>query len=84
MAEAQTYRINRATLQVTPCRVPSSGLRYALVHKDCQRGRVVKVTRSIVFGKSHTVEGQAALLGRIVRKGRSQICHDWENERIQQ
>ena len=50
-----------------PCksqRVPSPDLRYAQVHKERQGGRVIKVTRSIVFGKRRTVEGQAASLRR--------------------
>ena len=42
-----------------PKRVAAPDLRYAQVHKDRQAGRVIKVTRSIVFGKRHTVEGQA-------------------------
>ena len=50
-----------------PCksqRVPSPDLRYAQVHKERQGGRVVKVTRSIIFGKRRTVEAQAASLKR--------------------
>jgi len=47
-----------------PKRVPSSDLCYAQVHKERQGGRVVKVTRSIIFGKRRTVEGQAASLRR--------------------
>ncbi len=47
-----------------PKRVASPELRYAQVHKERQGGRVVKVTRSIVFGKRRTVEGQAASLRR--------------------
>jgi hypothetical protein len=45
-------------------RIPSPDLRYAQVHKERQGGRVVKVTRSIVFGKRRTIEGQAASLRR--------------------
>lgn len=47
-----------------PQRVPSFDLRYAQVHKERQGGHVVKVTRSIIFGKRRTVEGQAASLKR--------------------
>jgi IS1 family transposase len=50
-----------------PCkshRVPSPDLRYAQVHKEREGGRVVKVTRSIIFGKRRTVETQAASLKR--------------------
>jgi len=47
-----------------PKRVASPDLRYAQVHKERQGGRVVKVTRTIVFGKRRTVEGQAASLRR--------------------
>ena len=50
-----------------PCksyRVPSPDLRYAQVHKERQGGRVIKVTRSIIFGKRRTVETQAASLKR--------------------
>ena len=54
-------------LRGRPCksqRVASPDLRYAQVHKERQGGRVIKVTRSIVFGKRRTVEGQAASLRR--------------------
>lgn len=37
---------------------------YAQVHKGRQGGRVVKVTRSIVFGQRHVVQAQAASLRR--------------------
>jgi hypothetical protein len=47
-----------------PKRVPCPDLRYAQVHKERQGGRVVKVTRSITFGKRRMVEGQAASLRR--------------------
>jgi len=50
-----------------PCksrRIASPDLRYAQVHKERQGGRVVKVMRSIVFGKRRTVEAQAASLKR--------------------
>ena len=47
-----------------PKRVPGPNLRYAQVHKERQGGRVVRVTRSITFGKRRTVEGQAASLRR--------------------
>jgi hypothetical protein len=50
-----------------PCkayRVPSPDLRYAQVHKEREGGRVVQVTRSIIFGKRRTVETQAASLKR--------------------
>jgi len=47
-----------------PRRVPSPGLRYAQVHKERQGGRVVKVTRSVIFGKRRPVEAQAASLKR--------------------
>ena len=47
-----------------PRRLPASDLRHAQVHKHRQGGCVVKVTRSIVFGKRQTVQAQAALLGR--------------------
>lgn len=50
-----------------PCksqRVPSADLRYAQVHKERQGGRVVKVTRNIIFGKRRTVEAHAASLRR--------------------
>ena len=50
-----------------PCkshRVPSPDLRYAQVHKEREGGRVVKVTRTIIFGKRRTVEAQAASLKR--------------------
>lgn len=47
-----------------PCRVPSPDLKYAQVHKERQGGRVVKVTRSVIFGKRRPVEAQAASLKR--------------------
>ncbi len=47
-----------------PRRVPSPALRYAQVHKERQGGRVVKVTRSVIFGKRRPVEAQAASLKR--------------------
>ena len=47
-----------------PRRVPSADLRYAQIHKERQGGRVIKVTRSILFGKRRTVESQAAQLQR--------------------
>jgi len=47
-----------------PRRVPSPDLRYAQVHKERQGGRVVKVTRSVIFGKRRPVEAQAASLKR--------------------
>jgi IS1 family transposase len=47
-----------------PRRVPSSALRYAQVHKERQGGRVVKVTRSVIFGQRRPVEAQAASLKR--------------------
>jgi IS1 family transposase len=47
-----------------PHRVPLPDVRYAQVHKERQGGRVVKVTRSIIFGKRRTVEAQAASLRR--------------------
>ena len=47
-----------------PRRVPSPDLRYAQVHKERQGGRVVKVTRSVIFGKRQPVEAQAASLRR--------------------
>jgi hypothetical protein len=50
-----------------PCksrRVASPDLRYAQVHKERQGARVVKVTRSVIFGKRRTVEAQAAGLKR--------------------
>ncbi len=47
-----------------PRRVPSPGLRYAQVHKERQGGRVVKVTRSVIFGQRRPVEAQAASLKR--------------------
>ncbi len=47
-----------------PQRVPSSDLRYAQVHKERQGGRVVKVTRNIIFGKRRIVQNQAASLKR--------------------
>jgi IS1 family transposase len=47
-----------------PQRVPSPDLRYAQVHKEREGGRVVKVTRSVIFGKRRTVETQAARLMR--------------------
>ncbi len=48
-----------------PHRVASSDLSYAQVHKEREGGRVVKVTRSIIFGKRRTVESQAAGLKRV-------------------
>jgi hypothetical protein len=45
-------------------RVPSPDLRYAQVQKERQGGRVVKVTRSVIFGKRRPVEAQAASLKR--------------------
>ena len=47
-----------------PRRVASPELRYAQVHKERERGRVVKVTRSVIFGKRRPVEAQAASLKR--------------------
>jgi len=47
-----------------PRRVPSPSLRYAQVQKERQGGRVVKVTRSVIFGKRGFVEAQAASLKR--------------------
>ena len=50
-----------------PCkshRVASPDLRYAQVHKEREGGRVIKVTRSIIFGKRRMVEAQAASLKR--------------------
>ncbi|MDO9209618.1 MAG: IS1 family transposase [Deltaproteobacteria bacterium] len=47
-----------------PQRVASPDLQYAQVHKERQRGRVVKVTRSVIFGKRRPVEAQAASLKR--------------------
>lgn len=47
-----------------PRRVPSPDLRYAQVPKERQGGRVVKVTRSVIFGKRRSVEAQAASLKR--------------------
>ena len=47
-----------------PQRVPAADLRYAQVHKERQGGRVIKVTRNIIFGKRRTVETQAAQLQR--------------------
>ena len=45
-----------------PQRVASPDLQYAQVHKERQGGRVVKVTRSVIFGKRRPVEAQAASL----------------------
>lgn len=48
-----------------PCksqRVPSPDLRYAQLYKQRHGGRVVKLTRSIIFGKRRTVQAQAASL----------------------
>ncbi len=45
-----------------PRRVPSPGLRYAQVQKERQGGRIIKVTRSVIFGKPRSVEAQAASL----------------------
>ena len=47
-----------------PQRVASPDLRYAQIHKEREGGRVVKVTRSIIFGKRRTVETQTASLKR--------------------
>ena len=47
-----------------PQRVASLDLRYAQVHKERERGRVVKVTSSVIFGKRRLVEAQAASLKR--------------------
>ena len=47
-----------------PQRVASPDLRYAQVHKERQGGRVVEVTRSVIFGKRRPVEAQAASLKR--------------------
>ena len=50
-----------------PCksqRVASPDLRYAQVHKERQGGRVIKVTRSVIFGKRRSVETQAGSLKR--------------------
>jgi IS1 family transposase len=50
-----------------PCkshRVASPDLRYAQVHKEREGSRVIKVTRSIIFGKRRMVEAQAASLKR--------------------
>ena len=43
-----------------PQRIPSAGLMYGQVHKERQRGRVVQVTQSVIFGKHRPVEAQAA------------------------
>lgn len=47
-----------------PRRLPSPDLMYAQVRRHRQRGRLVKVTRSIVFGKRPTVQAQVASLRR--------------------
>ena len=47
-----------------PQRVASRDLWYAQVHKEREAGRVVKVTRSVIFGKRRKVEAQAASLKR--------------------
>jgi len=47
-----------------PQRVAPADLRYAQVHKEREGGRVVKVTRSVIFGKRRLVEAQAASLKR--------------------
>ncbi len=47
-----------------PQRVASPDLHYAQVHNERQGGRVVNVTRSVIFGKRRPVETQAASLKR--------------------
>ena len=54
-----------------PVRVPHPSLAYAQVHKRREAGRIVEVTRSVIFGLPRAIQARAAGLRRANgRKGR--------------